>query len=111
MTIQKLDSIIYSGCIGSSKGGVIYNAPPTNANIIYNPNTHNPNAMVPHTDNNYLLTVKNIFFQVMAQCILICLAPGVTRDKIHVGVNTLTKLYKLIYYARIRRESNNRNNC
>ena len=45
--------------------------------------------------NNYLFTVKNIFFRHMAQCILICLAPGVTRDKIHFGVNTLSKLYKI----------------
>jgi len=90
------NSIIYSGCIGSSKGGVIYNAPPTSANIIYNPHTHNPNARVPHTDNNYLLTVKNIFIRGMAQCILMYLSPGVARKKIRVCVNTLSRVYKLI---------------
>ena len=49
----------------------------------------------PSSMPNYLFTAKNIFFLDMAQCILICLAPGVTRDKIHVGVNTLSKLYKI----------------
>ena len=34
--------------------------------------------------------LKNIFYFNMAQCILMCLAPGVTREKIHVGVNTLS---------------------
>ena len=38
----------------------------------------------------YLFTIKNIFLSDMAQCILMCLAPGVTREKIHVGVNTLS---------------------
>jgi len=49
----------------------------------------------PSSMPNYLFTAKNIFFLDMAQCILICLAPGVTRDKIHFGVNTLSKLYKI----------------
>jgi|ETNvirenome_6_85_1030632.scaffolds.fasta_scaffold16349_5 hypothetical protein len=47
--------------------------------------------------NNYLLTVKNIFFRNMAQCTLIYLTPGVTRDKIHFGVNTLSRVYNLKY--------------
>ena len=45
--------------------------------------------------NNYLFTVKNIFFRHMAQCILMYLAPGATREKIHVGVNTLSRVYNL----------------
>ena len=34
--------------------------------------------------------LKIIFFGRLAQCILMCLAPGVTREKIRVGVNTLS---------------------
>ena len=49
----------------------------------------------PSSMPNYLFTAKNIFFLGMAQCILMYLTPGVTREKIHVGVNSLTKLYKI----------------
>ena len=63
--------------------------------MAYSANIKIKNKMLINPANNYLFTVKNIFFGHMAQCILICLAPGVTREKIYVGVNTLTKLYKI----------------
>lgn len=63
--------------------------------MAYSANIKINNKIKLNPANNYLFTVKNIFFRTMAQCILICLAPGVTRDKIHVGVNTLSKLYKI----------------
>jgi len=63
--------------------------------MAYSANIKIKNKIKINPANNYLFTVKNIFFGHMAQCILICLAPGVTREKIHVGVNSLTKLYKI----------------
>ena len=65
MTTQRLDSKIYSGGKGAR-------------------------VQVTRSSAELFVHLKNIFFTGMAQCILMCLAPGVTREKMHVGVNTLS---------------------